>query len=238
MTSKTLTRWIKSLSRTKRAKEQYPVCIRQIFKAAMLEFNGYDNDVMIIKNNPWMVVKIPKADTAEKRAISAEECRKFFSVPLPPSVMANPLEDLGRDVARMIICMGGINTVDLYNMKKRNFRGGKLCYNRAKTQGARRDNAYMEMWVEPMMFALFDKYAAPADDPYFFSFHNRYANYNSFDSNVNSGIKKICKFLGFPKDDQYCVYTFRHTWATIAQNDCDASVSDVAFGLNHSHGHA
>ena len=38
------------------------------------------------------------------------------------------------------------------------------------------------------------------------------------------------------KEDYYCFYTFRHTWATIAQNDCDANLYEVAFGLNHSHG--
>ena len=38
------------------------------------------------------------------------------------------------------------------------------------------------------------------------------------------------------KDASYCVYTFRHTWGTIAQNDCDANLYEVAFGMNHSHG--
>jgi len=38
------------------------------------------------------------------------------------------------------------------------------------------------------------------------------------------------------KEDRYCFYTFRHTWATIAQNDCDANLYEVAFGMNHSHG--
>ena len=32
----------------------------------------------------------------------------------------------------------------------------------------------------------------------------------------------------------YCVYTFRHTWATVAQNECGASLSDVGFAMNHS----
>lgn len=32
------------------------------------------------------------------------------------------------------------------------------------------------------------------------------------------------------------LYTFRHTWATIAQNDCGANMYEVAFGMNHSHG--
>ena len=38
------------------------------------------------------------------------------------------------------------------------------------------------------------------------------------------------------KEDFYHFYTFRHTWATIAQNDCDANLYEVAFGMNHSHG--
>lgn len=42
--------------------------------------------------------------------------------------------------------------------------------------------------------------------------------------------------MGMKKEDYYCYYTFRHTWATIAQNDCDANLYEVAFGMNHSHG--
>ena len=43
--------------------------------------------------------------------------------------------------------------------------------------------------------------------------------------------------MNISKPNQYCVYTFRHTWGTIAQNDCGASISDVAFAMNHSNGH-
>ena len=42
--------------------------------------------------------------------------------------------------------------------------------------------------------------------------------------------------MGMKKEDYYCYDTFRHTWATIAQNDCDANLYEVAFGMNHSHG--
>ena len=42
--------------------------------------------------------------------------------------------------------------------------------------------------------------------------------------------------MGMKKEDFYHFYTFRHTWATIAQNDCDANLYEVAFGMNHSHG--
>ena len=30
------------------------------------------------------------------------------------------------------------------------------------------------------------------------------------------------------------LYAFRHSWATIAQNECGATMNDVDFGLNHS----
>ena len=43
--------------------------------------------------------------------------------------------------------------------------------------------------------------------------------------------------MGIPKEEQYSVYTFRHTWGTVAQNDVKASISDVAFAMNHSNGH-
>ena len=32
-------------------------------------------------------------------------------------------------------------------------------------------------------------------------------------------------------------YVFRHSWATIAQNDCGASTELVAFSLNHASAH-
>lgn len=35
-------------------------------------------------------------------------------------------------------------------------------------------------------------------------------------------------------EDAYSGYTFRHTWATVAQNECGATLNDVDFGLNHA----
>lgn len=237
LTSVALNAWIKSLETTNRAKEMYPVCIRQVYKAAMLELNDEENDFVRIKHNPWPKVKIPKSDTPEKRAISAEECRRFFGAPLPDSKMKEPLPELGRDVAMMVLCLGGINTVDLYNLKKSDYFGGIIHYRRAKTQKFRADNAYFEMRVPSMVAVLFEKYRTGDDDDFLLCFHDRFRSSDSFGSNANTGIKKICESIGLPGDCRYCVYTFRHTWATTAQNDCGASISEVAFAMNHSGGH-
>lgn len=151
LTSTWMNQWIKTLSQTARAKEMYPVCMRQIFREAVREYNDYDNNIIRIKTNPWAKVKIPQADRAEKRAISAEDCRKFFSVALPESSAAKPKGEIGRDVAMMVLCMAGINTVDLFNLKKTDYRNGIISYKRAKTMKSRADDAYFEIRVEPII---------------------------------------------------------------------------------------
>ena len=237
LTSAVLKRWIESLSQTNRAKEMYPTCVRQIFKKAILELNDEERDILRIKFNPWLKIAIPKSDSTVKRAISAEACREFFNRPLPKSKMISPLPELGRDVALLSLCIGGINTVDLYELKKKDYNNGIIGYKRAKTRHSRKDEAYMEMRIEPFIQDTFNKYLSKdEDDEYLFVFHSRYRDYDSFNANVNGGIRKICQDMGMAKEDYYCFYTFRHTWATIAQNDCDANLYEVAFGLNHSHG--
>ena len=234
LTSNFVNRWIESLAQTHRAKEMYPICMRQVFKAAQVEMNDYDNGIIRIKTNPWVKVKIPKADRTEKLAITPEACREFFSFPLPESKMKLPLMELGRDVAMMVLCLAGINTVDLFNLR----HGGIIHYQRAKTKKFRADGAYMEMRVPPILLPLFDKYANEDEtDDHLFVFSKRHTTNDSFCANVNGGIRQICRAMGMTKDEDYSAYTFRHTWGTVAQNDCGASISEVAFAMNHSSGH-
>lgn len=232
-----LNAWIKSLEKTHRAKEQYPICLRQVYKSAMKELNDEDEGIIRINHNPWMKVEIPSADRTEKLAITPEACRVFFSAPLPESKLKEPLAELGRDVAKMILCLGGINTIDLYQLRKVDYYDGIIHYKRSKTKKFRADEAYMEMRVPEIIKPLFKKYAALPDDPMLFCFHQRHSTSDSFGANVNAGIRDVCNAIGIPKEDRYCAYTFRHTWGTVAQNDCGASIAEVAFGMNHSAGH-
>lgn len=229
--------WIKTLMATARAKEMYPICIRQIFKSAILEFNDYDRGLIRIKTNPWLKVKIPSADVPEKRAIEPEKVRAFFSAPIPESNLKLSLPELGRDVAMMIICLAGINTVDLYHLKKENMRDGIISYNRRKTMKFRRDNAHLEISIPDILLPLFDKYKATKGE-YAFMFREKYSSEDSFNANVNTGIRSFCeKSLGLKNEEQYCCYTFRHTWGTVAQNNCGATLEEVGFAMNHSSAH-
>ena len=159
--------------------------------------------------------------------------RKFFAVVPDFSRFTHPLQELGQDVALISFCMCGINSIDLFYAEKSQFYDGILHYNRRKTCKSRSDNAYFEIRVPQFIIPTFEKYLSKdKDSPWLFDFHDRLSNADSFNANVNAGISQICKKVS--PDFHASLYSFRHSWATIAQNGCGASLGDIDFALNHS----
>lgn len=232
LTSAFLNRWIESLSETNRCKEQYPVCMREVYKAALKEFN--DEELGIVKlKNPWSNVVIPRSDIPEKRAITASMLRKFFNVVPDRSRFTNPLMEVGQDVALISFCMCGLNAVDIFNAQKDQYVNGIFHYERQKTRMSRSDKGYFEVRVPEFLKPTSEKYLSrDKKSPWLFNFHDRLSTSDSFSANVNIGIKQIWEKV----DPNYkaSLYAFRHSWATIAQNECGATMNEVDFGLNHS----
>ena len=227
-----LSRWIYSLSQTARSKNKYPINIRQIHKAAMLEYNDEERGIQLI-TNPWPKITIPKEDTPNKRAISPNMLRKFFAVVPDFSRFTHPLQELGQDIALISFCMCGINSIDLFYAEKCQYNDGIFHYNRRKTSKSRSDNAYFEIRVPQFIKPTFEKYLSKnIESPWLFDFQDRLSTSDSFNANVNAGISQICKKVS--PDFHASLYSFRHSWATIAQNGCGASLGDIDFALNHS----
>lgn len=224
ITSYELTKWIKSLQNTARAKETYPKAIKAMFDAGCLEYNDYNRNNIRIPSRPFMGVKIPKHDRPEKRAIEAEQIRSIIEFDAKTKQT-----EKARDVAKLITYLVGINTVDLFALEHRNYKNGKICYNRSKTKHSRDDKAYIEIAVHPAIKGLLKKYKGETK-----LFDFGYNNDRTFNKHINIGLKTICKALEIPPVD---TYTFRHSWATIAQNNCGASDEQVAFCLNHGSAH-
>lgn len=230
LTTIVLRGWLKSLEHTHRAKALYSFCVRKIWRAAMLEYNDEDRDILRIRN-PWQSIKLPKTDFAKQLAITPDQCRSFFDF-----VPTCGMHELSQDVMKMMLCLGGINAVDLFRLKKSDYFDNIIHYKRSKTKHGRRDEAYFEMRVPELIRPLVDKYANTRNTEWLFDFVNRFANHKSFNGMLNGGLDKICRRMGMSKENYYKVYTFRHTWGTIAQNDCGASISEVAFAMNHIDG--
>jgi len=226
ITSREIRRWIDSLSGTARAKQMYPNAIKTMFDEGCLEYNDYDRNIIRISNRPFMSVKIPKADVPENRSVDVEIIRKILL-----SKPQSRRERISIDVAEIIICLAGINSVDLYNLSKDSLKDGKICYNRSKTKSVREDKAYIEILVPNRIFHIIEKYKGHKTA---LSFSMQYSNSTNFNKAVNTGLKSICKRENIKP---ITTYYFRHTWATIARNNCGASTELVAFCLNHTSAH-
>ena len=232
LTSAFLNRWIESLAETNRCKEQYPVCMREVYKAALKEFNDEELGITKLKN-PWTNVKIPRSDIPEKRAIPASKLRAFFNVVPDRSRFTNPLMEVGQDVALISFGMCGLNAVDIFNAKKDQYLNGIFHYERQKTKKTRSDNGYFVVRVPEFIKPTFEKYLSKdPKSPWLFNFHERLSTSDSFCANVNIGIKQIWEKV--EEGYRASLYSFRHSWATIAQNECGATLNEVDFGLNHS----
>ena len=81
LTSAFLNRWIESLSTTNRCKEQYPVCIRELYKAAMKEFNDEERGI----------VKLKSMTTAPNHMVRRSTTPTSSMAPLPTTASAHRL---------------------------------------------------------------------------------------------------------------------------------------------------
>ena len=58
----------------------------------------------------------------------------------------------------------------------------------------------------------------------------RYAESGNFNKALSKGLKEIGEAIGIPSLTMYCA---RHSFGSIARNECRFSKDDVAFALNH-----
>ncbi|MDR1557536.1 MAG: site-specific integrase [Tannerellaceae bacterium] len=221
--------WIDGMMDSFRKRSLYPVCIKAIFNAAMLKYNDEDREISRIKRNPFAKITIPKARQSEKRSIRIETIRTFFNAEIPGLFMR---EEMARDVCRMIFCLAGINTADLYDLPADALKDGILHYRRKKTRDKSLTGSYTEIKIPEIILPLFEKYKG---EKRLLCFSERYATAMDFASVTGKACKRICEKACI--EEKITPYSFRHSWATIALNECGASMDDVAFALNHVSAH-
>lgn len=234
ITSKVVLDWIFSMSYSKRKKNSYPRYVKTMFKAGGDTYNDYENGVMVIKHDPFKNVKIPHGEIPQKRALDRETIRRFFNSDLSPHVALRENSRVNftqpyvaRDVCMLVFCLVGINTIDLYKLEKESYKDGKICYSRSKTKDRRHDGAYIEISVPAIIKPLMEKYAGKER---LLSFSEHYCSPECFNRNMNIGIGKIRELFGM---EYISTYSFRHSWATIANNILDIGIDTVGFCLNH-----
>lgn len=225
-------KYIESLSETRRAKNLYPVCISAIIESAIRNYNRPEEDVILIKYNPFKLVKIPSNTNPINKAIPIATLHEIFNADTSTS-KSKITAERSRDVCILIFFLAGINVPDLYNAKKSDYDGETLRYNRTKTRKSRTDDAYFEVPIRPEIKHIIDKYQGNGD--YLFNFRDEIkSGAKSFLKTIDTGLKFLCDELNINKVSSY---DFRRTFATIAKRDCGFQDGDIAFVLNHVSAH-
>ena len=203
-----------------RAMTMYLGLMRHLYREAMRKYNtDYEQ---VIKNDPFTRFKVPRQVMKKGvRALSLEEFLKVYNF----KGKEGSRPQLARDCFILSFCLMGMNSVDLFNVK--DCKGGVIRYNRQKTKDRRDDEAYIEVKIDPFIMPLVKKYKGSSR---VFNFYSRYADYLTFNANVNKGLKKVGDAVGIPNLQ---FYQARHTFATLSRNLMKFSKSDVDEALNH-----
>lgn len=206
-----------------RAASYYLTCLQHIHTKAREEFNDDDVGIIRIPRQPFKSGLIPPQPVTEHRVLSLDQIRAVVNC-TPETVRGK----LAKDVFLLSFALVGMNTIDLYHLKKSDFRDGLLSYNRHKTDSVRKDKAFIVVRVEPEAEAIMERYKGRE---LLLSFADRYTDHKGFNRNINKGLKEIGDAIGVPNlNTGYA----RHSWATIARNNCSIPRDTVDEALNHA----
>jgi len=217
----------------KNAVDNYMREFRLLFKAGREKFNDEDRGIIKIPNYPFRKFRFEKIrKETELNRLTLEQLKML--------ILFNPetqREQLGKDVFLIMLYLIGINCKDLFFVKPP--KKGRVEYKRFKTG---RDYSIK---VEPELEEMIQKYRGSGE--YLFNFSVMYKDYLYFLHASNVGLQSICtrmhkKFLEENKEHPERKLDFpevittnwaRHTWATIARNDCRIPKDDVALCMGH-----
>lgn len=197
--------------------------LSRVYNQAKKEYNDEDTGLIKIPGNPFANVETPTAVTDPRHQnISIERVQSIID--LPDDTRINSRRNLARDMFVLSFGLQGINLADLWEVKEG--PAGFITFNRKKT----RDKRFVEMClrIEPEIRPYIDRYARGG---YVLGvMREHYLNYDSFALAVNRGTKAMAETLG----EKFKFYSARHSWATIARNDCGVDKWDVHEALTHT----
>ena len=197
--------------------------IKMLFNKAVNLYNDEDKGEVVITNYPFKRYKIPTAPTPEKRARSVEEFRAIINY--------QPIgkrDEFARDVFILSFCLIGMNAADLFTCPKP--IDGRITYFRKKTTARRVDKAEFSVKLMPEITELVNKYKDETDSDHAFRFYKMYSSIQNMNRALREGLNILSGKLGI---SHLTFYAARHSWATIAVNDCKISLYDVHEALNH-----
>lgn len=198
----------------------YMRAIRSAWNQAEKELND-DNGNGPVVGNPWKRYSIPKTDESEskEKALTVDQLRRLIALKLDDKNQVGR----ARNTLLLSFCLVGMSTVDLYNFGEAD--GDVYSYERTKLVKKRN----IEIKIEPEAQRYMELLKGENNTL------NLREHYTSDHRCMGRNLRKCCKMLakeiGAPAD--FSPQWMRHTWASIARNECRVNMDDVSFCMGH-----
>jgi len=164
--------------------------------------------------------RIPKESAPEQRSLSIDTIRKLRDMDIKGG-----RSEMARDMFMLSFYLMGMNAADLYTCE--NYADGRITYNRKKTASRRQDRALFSVKVIPGAETIINRYRGANQRVFIFS--EQYSTLNNFNRALREGLLQIEKQLGVHLE----FYAARHSFASIARNECGIDKYTVHECLNH-----
>lgn len=224
-----------------RAWEYYMSNLKALHNRAKKLYNDEDDEKLNIKLSPFKNIeyKIPMAKKREivKRAISPAALRYLWQVPME---MLTDRAKTARDAYFLSFALCGMNAIDMWkHTMAEDCPEDLIEYYRSKTVDRSGPDSYIRVHVHPYVMEIHRRHRRQRKTWDFGS----YSNPNGLNITLSKGMRawvtaavefygakwhldpvsqrtKILKRLELPTDDNLDFYSARHSFATIAANDC------------------
>jgi len=208
--------------------DNYIRAMRRIFREGQTRFNDEDRGIIRIPQYPFKKLKYDKPVFKTKENIlTVEELQQFINY--KPQ---RGRQQMAKDMFLLMFYLIGINAIDLYNLGKPD-KKGRVNYVRAKT------GKQYSIKLEPEAIEIIERYKGR---DFLLNISEKYGNHLDMIKYINMELKTIGKAIQdtLSELDEKAIFPTeitsnwaRHSWATIARNDCKINKDDVALCLGH-----
>jgi len=225
-----------------RAISSYLGCIRALHNRAKFEYNDEDRGIILIPLSPFNKYKVKQPPRSKNRSVELKVVQSLadLSDNTSAQIRINSLNraNMARDMFLLSFGLAGMNSADIWALKKSALKGDVITYERAKTASRRADRAEMSIRIEPQVMPLVERWLDHTASDRLFVFGRYYADAQAFNTAINQGLKvclaELRKIEGLEGLSNLTHYMARHTWATLARSSrLNIDKYTVHEALNH-----
>lgn len=209
-----------------RAISSYLGCIRALHNQAKFEYNDEDRGIILIPLSPFNKYRVKQPPRSKNKAVELEVVQALANLPdnISPQIRTRALNraNMARDMFLLSFGLAGMNSADIWALRKSALKGDIITYERAKTASRRADRAEMSIRIEPQVMPLMERWLDHTASDRLFVVGRYYADAQAFNTAINQGLKvclaELRKVEGLEELSNLTHYMARHTWATLARS--------------------